>query len=149
MKKTFLIITAMFPMTMYCFSQGALQTKASPVIQKNLSTKVSAIKTNVNTSNQGNTDNTAASLSDEYFSVRPMKQAKLQTSIGHVLCLIKIINKLQASRITTRMNIRRALKYPTLKCKTRMPQHLTIFQKVGDFTSLSSQEVMRVGRLVF
>ena len=59
----------MFLMTMYCFSQGALQKKASPVIEKNLSTKVSAIKTNGNSSNQDNTSSPAATLSDEYFSV--------------------------------------------------------------------------------
>ena len=69
MKYISLIITAMFLVTMNCFSQVVLQKKAAPVIQRNNSTKESAIKNGSGGSNKVNPDNTSAALSDEYFSL--------------------------------------------------------------------------------
>ncbi len=69
MKKVFFTVAGVLLIATYGFSQGAMQKKANPVIQKNLSTKVSAIKTDGNSSNQDNTNNIGATLSDEYFSV--------------------------------------------------------------------------------
>jgi hypothetical protein len=85
MKYIFLIITAMFLATMNCFSQVVLQKKASPVIQKNIPTKESAIKNGSSGSNKVNPDNASAALSDEYFS---LNNETVKAANMHYSCIL-------------------------------------------------------------
>jgi hypothetical protein len=85
MKYIFLIITAMFLVTMNCFSQVVLQKKASPVIQKNTSTKESAIKNGSGGSDKVNPDNASAALSDEYFS---LNNETVKAANMHYSCIL-------------------------------------------------------------